>query len=105
MWLTKTTEMVISFFFFRQLKSPTCCILCGKEKLRQRTGEDKYGPEEYCMCKTSTGCIACEKDILARSLKGEQNTVVYSCEDHGAYRRYEDSLIRYKVHQFNICHI
>ena len=84
-------------FTFRRKKSSTCCILCGKEKLRQETISSDNTEDDFCMCRSSVGCELCERDILARTRSGNQNTLVYACETHGAYRRYEDSLIRYKV--------
>ncbi|XP_060573870.1 uncharacterized protein LOC132731673 [Ruditapes philippinarum] len=76
---------------FRKNITPTSCILCGKEKLKEMCAEGN----DLCQCQSSIGCKACELDIENRARDGIDN-VVYTCSTHGKYRQYEDGLIRYK---------
>ncbi|XP_060577881.1 uncharacterized protein LOC132734992 [Ruditapes philippinarum] len=80
-----------SFIILRKNITPTSCILCGKEKLKELCAEGN----NLCHCPSSIGCKACELDIEIRARDGIDN-VVYSCSTHGKYRQYEDGLIRYK---------
>ncbi|KAH3843782.1 uncharacterized protein LOC127878035 [Dreissena polymorpha] len=78
---------------FRKLNSPSCCLLCGKEKqLIETTGSDS---SMLCTCTSVIGCMACEEDVAAREKQGAEK-VTYTCSIHGKYRKYEDGLMRYK---------
>jgi len=64
-------------------KDSLVCILCGK--LRGKVGDDK------CMCSSITYCKTCEDDNQKLKMKNSNHT--RSCQMHGSYRNYEESLI------------
>lgn len=74
--------------------TPTSCILCGCERLKDHTND---GDTKFCECPSSVGCAACEDDIQAREEDSGKFGVHYKCKVHGAYRHYEDGLWQYKV--------
>ncbi|KAK3610645.1 hypothetical protein CHS0354_028025 [Potamilus streckersoni] len=77
---------------FRKTKSPTCCILCGEEKV-----SDESQDSPICRCPTSENCMSCMEDIELLDHGKATLTLQYSCQVHGKYRHYEDLLMQRKT--------
>ncbi|KAK3610644.1 hypothetical protein CHS0354_028024 [Potamilus streckersoni] len=76
---------------FRKTSSPTCCILCGEEKVPNISNEGSI-----CTCPTSENCKSCIEDIRSRDKSKESIGFKYNCQIHGKYRHYEDMLMQQK---------
>ncbi|KAJ8318387.1 hypothetical protein KUTeg_003478 [Tegillarca granosa] len=84
---------------YRVCPSPTTCLLCGKEKLRQRIRNDvniEIIKEDECECLPANNCEDCKHDVRLQ-VSGRKYGVHYTCPRHGQYRQYEDLLIRQKT--------
>nr|WGU51207.1 DUR3-like urea transporter subtype A2 [Theodoxus fluviatilis] len=81
---------------FRSHMSPDDCPLCGLKRRADGKGGDPDNSEE-CSCPKVYQCGDCQKDI--RKYQDEsvpRKELVYTCETHGKYRRYLDSLVDFK---------
>ncbi|KAJ8306847.1 hypothetical protein KUTeg_014931 [Tegillarca granosa] len=74
---------------YRKTKSPTCCVLCGKESISTKT------TKKECKCEPVDGCKDCFRDVELRT-SGKSYGFEYNCSTHGLYRHYEDLLMEYK---------
>ena len=87
-----------SVVFFRKGLTSTSCLLCGQEKMLVQ----EEGPSDmFCQCPSVTNCKQCKQDILNRQTYGV-DLVIYRCQVHGEYRKYEDGLLRYMVQNYII---
>lgn len=78
-------------FVHRKSSSPTCCLLCGKEKVDGKVRAET----EKCQCPPVEKCRDCREDIKLRT-GGKDFGIRYVCTRHGTYRHYEDLLIHHK---------
>lgn len=76
---------------YRKSSSPTCCLLCGKEKVDGKVRAET----EKCQCPPVEKCRDCREDIKLRT-GGKDFGIRYVCTRHGTYRHYEDLLIHHK---------
>ncbi|KAJ8311971.1 hypothetical protein KUTeg_009344 [Tegillarca granosa] len=79
---------------FRKTATPTCCQLCGKEKVSpiiKKTEAEEI--QQLCACVSADNCKDCADDIMLLIEGKKSYDLRYNCQIHGLYRHYEDLLI------------
>ena len=83
------------------------CILCAKPMRNDYTLKSpNYGTtndKTLCACSSAKNCVECKEDLRIRTSAEGLVKPDYTCTIHGAYKRYQESLLNYKNWCIVIC--